>query len=80
MASASCTRTSTPPRFSWRATLELVAPLAVTVLVVQNGQGVAVLRAAGHAPPVNAITAACGLWSILAALVGSVSTCLSPAR
>ncbi|HXZ50501.1 MAG TPA: benzoate/H(+) symporter BenE family transporter [Burkholderiales bacterium] len=65
------------PQFSWRALLELVVPLAVTVLVVQNGQGVAVLRAAGHAPPVNAITAACGLWSIPTALVGSVSTCLT---
>ncbi|MGA8051308.1 MAG: benzoate/H(+) symporter BenE family transporter, partial [Burkholderiales bacterium] len=36
------------PQFSWRAMLELVVPLAVTVLVVQNGQGVAVLRATGH--------------------------------
>ena len=41
--------------------VELVVPLAITVLVVQNGQGIAVLRAAGHAPPVNAITAACGV-------------------
>jgi benzoate membrane transport protein len=65
------------PQFSWRAMLELVVPLAVTVLVVQNGQGIAVLRAAGHAPPINSVTAACGLWSIPAALVGSVSTCLT---
>ena len=65
------------PQFSWRAMLELVVPLAVTVLVVQNGQGVAVLRATGHQPPINSITAACGLWSIPAALVGAVSTCLT---
>jgi len=65
------------PQFSWRAMLELVVPLAVTVLVVQNGQGIAVLRAAGHVPPVNSITAACGLWSIPAAFVGAVSTCLT---
>ena len=57
--------------------VELVVPLAVTVLVVQNGQGIAVLRATGHAPPVNSITAACGLWSIPAAFVGAVSTCLT---
>jgi benzoate membrane transport protein len=67
----------TGPSFSWRAALELVVPLAITVLVVQNGQGGAVLRAAQHQPPINAIAAACGLWSLLTACVGSVSTCLT---
>jgi len=65
------------PEFSWRAMVELVVPLAITVLVVQNGQGTAVLRAAGHNPPINAVTAACGAGSIAAALVGAVSTCLT---
>ncbi|MFO1219904.1 MAG: benzoate/H(+) symporter BenE family transporter [Burkholderiaceae bacterium] len=65
------------PVFSWRAMVELVVPLAITVLVVQNGQGVAVLDAAGHKPPVNAITVACGAGSMLAALVGTVCTCLT---
>ena len=45
------------------AMVELVVPLAITVLVVQNGQGIAVLTATGHQPPVNAITVACGLGS-----------------
>ena len=65
------------PVFSWRAIVELVVPLAITVLVVQNGQGVALLNAAGHKPPINAITVACGVGSMLAALVGTVSTCLT---
>jgi len=65
------------PVWSVQALVELVVPLAITVLVVQNGQGVAVLRAAGHDPPVNAITVACGVWSLLAATVGAVSTCLT---
>jgi len=65
------------PVFSWRAMIELVVPLAITVLVVQNGQGITVLRAAGHAPPVNAIAAACGAGSIVTAFVGTVSTCLT---
>ena len=65
------------PVFSWQAMVELVVPLAITVLVVQNGQGNAVLRAAGHAPPVNAVTAACGIGAIASALVGAVSTCLT---
>jgi benzoate membrane transport protein len=57
--------------------IELVVPLAITVLVVQNGQGIAVLGAAGHQPPVNAITLACGAGSMITGLVGSVSTCLT---
>ncbi|KPK09291.1 MAG: benzoate transporter [Betaproteobacteria bacterium SG8_39] len=63
--------------FSWQAMIELVVPLAITVLVVQNGQGIAVLNATGHKPPVNAITVACGAGSMATALVGSVSTCLT---
>ena len=65
------------PAFSWAAMVELVVPLAVTVLVVQNAQGIAVLRAAGHRPPIDAITVACGAGSLLTALLGTVSTCLT---
>ena len=65
------------PAWSLAAMIELVVPLAITVLVVQNGQGFAVLKAAGHAPPIDAVTAACGVGSILGALVGSVCTCLT---
>jgi benzoate membrane transport protein len=65
------------PSFSWRAMLELVVPIAITVLVVQNGQGIAVLRAADHQPPVNAITAACGAGALVSGMVGTVSTCLT---
>jgi benzoate membrane transport protein len=65
------------PKFSPATLIELVVPLAITVLVVQNGQGIAVLRASGHNPPVNAIAIACGAWSILVGLVGTVSTCLT---
>lgn len=65
------------PVWSWAAMVELVVPLAITVLVVQNGQGIAVLKAAGHEPPVDAITVACGVGALLSAVVGSVSTCLT---
>lgn len=65
------------PSWSLAAMIELVVPLAVTVLVVQNSQGFAVLAAAGHTPPVNLVTVACGLGSALAAIVGGVSTCLT---
>jgi benzoate membrane transport protein len=66
-----------PPAFSWQAMVELVVPLAITVLVVQNGQGFAVLSAAGHKPPVDAIAVACGAVSMVTAFVGTVSTCLT---
>lgn len=46
-------------------------------MVVQNGQGMAVLRDAGHRPPMNLVTIACGLVSLPAAMVGGVSTCLT---
>ena len=65
------------PQFSWAAMVELVVPLAITVLVVQNGQGIAVLAANGHRAPINAITAACGAGSIMTGIFGSVSTCLT---
>lgn len=65
------------PHFNPATLIELVVPLTITVLLVQNGQGIAVLRNSGHEPPVNSIATACGLWSLLAGIVGTVSTCLT---
>lgn len=65
------------PVWSFSSLLELVVPLAITVLVVQNGQGVAVLKTAGHEPPVNAIAVACGVGAAISAVFGAVSTCLT---
>ncbi|MGD8348798.1 MAG: benzoate/H(+) symporter BenE family transporter [Gammaproteobacteria bacterium] len=65
------------PSWSLSAAIELVVPLAITVLVVQNGQGITVLRAVGHQPPVNAITAACGIGAMISAAFGGVCTCLT---
>jgi len=67
----------TAPEFTWAAQLELVVPLALTVLFVQNGQGIAVLRAAGHQPPVNAFAIASGAFSVLNAGFGAVSACVT---
>lgn len=67
----------TAPVWSWAAMVDLVVPLTITVLVVQNGQGFAVLKAAGHEAPVDAVTFSCGLGSLLSASVGAVSTCLA---
>ena len=65
------------PVWSVGALVELVVPLAITVLVVQNGQGVAVLKAARHEPPVNAVAVACGIGAFFSAMVGAVSSCLT---
>ena len=65
------------PAFSWAAIVELAVPLAVTVLAAQNAQGFAVLEAVGHKPPVDAVTSACGINSMIVALFGTVSTCLT---
>jgi benzoate membrane transport protein len=65
------------PEFSLPALVELVIPLAITVLAAQNAQGIAILTAAGHRPPISAITSACGAGSMLIGLFGSVSTCLT---
>jgi benzoate membrane transport protein len=65
------------PAFSLQAMIELVVPIAITVLVVQNGQGIAILRALDHRPPINAITAACGVGALVTGMVGAVSTCLT---
>ncbi|MCZ4587430.1 benzoate/H(+) symporter BenE family transporter [Rhodococcus opacus] len=65
------------PQFTWQAITELVVPLAITVIVVQNGQGAAVLTSAGHKPPMNVGTVLCGAWSLATSVVGAVSTCLT---
>ena len=67
------------PEFSLAATLELVLPLTITVIATQNAQGIIILRSAGHSPPVNSLTAMCGAGSLVAALFGCVSTCLTGA-
>lgn len=65
------------PEFSPAAMIELVVPLAVTVLAAQNAQGIAILRTNNHNPPVNMITAACGGASLVTGIFGTVSTCLT---
>ena len=65
------------PVWSLGALIELVVPLAITVLVVQNGQGVTVLKAARHESPVNTIAFVSGIGAALSAAVGAVSSCLT---
>src|SRR5260221_3503173 len=65
------------PEFSIPALLELVLPLTVTVIGIHNPQGFSVLESSGYKVPINALTLACGVGSILSALAGSVPTCVA---
>lgn len=65
------------PEVSVNALIELVVPFTVAVLVVQNGQGMAVLQSAGHAAPLSAIAVACGAASLVTGPTGAVNTCLT---
>lgn len=65
------------PSFSVPALLELVLPLVVTVVGIQNAQGLTVLTAAGHHPPADRVTLATGFGTLAAAMVGAVPACLT---
>lgn len=65
------------PVFTWPAAAELVIPLALTVVAVQNAQGIAILQNLEYRPPFNAITMTCGIGSIIVAPFGSQSVCLA---
>jgi benzoate membrane transport protein len=67
----------TIPVFSASAMIELVIPLAITIVFVQHGQGLAVLTQAGHPPPLTAVTVMAGIGGLLSAMVGAVGTALT---
>jgi len=65
------------PEFNLKANIEIVIPLAITVLFIQNGQGLAILKSAGYKTFIKPYTVACGLGSIINSFFGTVSTCLT---
>ena len=65
------------PEFNLKANIELVIPLAITVLFIQNGQGLAILKSAGHKTYIKPYTVACGIGSIIHSFFCTVSSCLT---
>lgn len=65
------------PTFSFAALLDLVLPLLIAVLALQNAQGIVILRSGGHNPPPDTITFACGAGSIAHGLFGCTNACLT---
>jgi benzoate membrane transport protein len=65
------------PTFTIAAAAELILPLALTVVAVQNAQGMAILTHMRYQPPVNAVNHMSGLGSIMVGIFGSQSVCLA---
>ena len=65
------------PVFSFHALVELVVPLAISILLIQNGQGVAVMSQSDHKAPLTPIAIACGLGGFISASVGAIGTALT---
>ena len=63
--------------FSLAAMVELVPPLLISVIAIQNLQGFTILSQAGHKPPINALTVACGYGSLAMGAFGSVPACVT---
>lgn len=58
------------PEFTWNAFLSLTLPLMLLALSSQNATGIGVLWAMGYRAPVNAVTIATGIFSVLTAPLG----------
>ena len=65
------------PVWSLSAIAELSIPLLLSVVAVHNAQGTMLLRMAKFQPPLNAMTWACGLGTLMNALFGSAPTCIT---
>ena len=65
------------PTFSIDAMIELVIPLVISVIAVQNMQGVSVLKTVGYNAPINVLTVVCGYGSLLMGMLGCVPTCVT---
>ncbi|MBI2953225.1 MAG: benzoate/H(+) symporter BenE family transporter [Chloroflexi bacterium] len=65
------------PVFTLPAAVEVVIPLALTVIAIQNAQGIGILLNSAYRPPVNSVTTISGLGSIVMGFLGCQSTCLA---
>jgi len=65
------------PAFSLSATVSLAVPLYLVTMASQNLSGLAVLKAAGYQPKPGPIIAVTGIFSLLSALFGALTTNLA---
>ncbi|MBU8908218.1 benzoate/H(+) symporter BenE family transporter [Desertibacillus haloalkaliphilus] len=65
------------PTFNLQAIGELVIPLALTVIAIQNSQGIGVLKSLDYTPPINGMTNWSGIGSIINGFFGAHSACIA---
>ncbi|WP_019121867.1 benzoate/H(+) symporter BenE family transporter [Brevibacillus massiliensis] len=65
------------PSFDLGAIGELVIPLTLTVIAIQNAQGIGLLGTSGYLPPVNAMTNWSGIGSLINSFFGAHSACIA---
>ncbi|WP_047152091.1 benzoate/H(+) symporter BenE family transporter [Aneurinibacillus tyrosinisolvens] len=65
------------PSFDMATMGELVLPLVLTIIAIQNAQGIAVLQSAGYKSPVNSMTSWSGIGSIVNSFFGAHSACIA---
>ncbi|WP_052012267.1 benzoate/H(+) symporter BenE family transporter [Alicyclobacillus hesperidum] len=65
------------PAWNGGAISQLVLPLVLTVVAIQNAQGIAVLQSEGYQPPVNSMTRWSGIGSIINGLFGAHTACVA---
>jgi benzoate membrane transport protein len=65
------------PSFNVSVIGELVIPLVLTVIAIQNAQGIAMLESSGYRPPINSMTNWSGIGSIVNAFFGGHPACVA---
>lgn len=56
---------------------QLVLPLALTVIAIQNAQGIAVLESEQYQPPINSMTRWSGISSVVTSFFGAHTLCVA---
>jgi benzoate membrane transport protein len=65
------------PTFNLSTMGELVIPLLVTVIAIQNAQGITILNSLGYKAPVEALTRWSGIGSVVNSFLGAHSACIA---
>jgi benzoate membrane transport protein len=66
-----------PPSLDIGAISELAIPLLLTVIAIQNAQGIGVMKSLDYEPPINAMTNWSGIGSIINGIFGAHSACVA---
>lgn len=65
------------PSFHMGTIAELSIPLLITVIAIQNAQGIAIMENVGYKAPVESLTAWSGIGSLVNSFLGAHSACIA---